>query len=209
MNFTVLSALIAAFAAALSVTFSIISFFQARKSKKAAAYSQISSIYDRLISFRIEHPEVLSLSRKWDSNMMKVVYEQKNKKDKQWVTYYTFVELCIGYCNVVFNAWYGYLIDDDSFFTQYEPLARLLMTEHNPIIKDLSDEGIYISNYIKEYRKNLQGKDFWDWEGRYKDVTKITTNASLDNSLLLKIRAEMRKMRRKRKRFRRFFGDFR
>ncbi|MCK5055439.1 MAG: hypothetical protein KAT34_02210 [Candidatus Aminicenantes bacterium] len=173
MNLTieVLAAFIAGIAALLSALFSLISFIQIRKNQKVSTFSEISALYDQLIGFRINHPEVLSLSRKWNSDMLGIIYKQANKKNKEWVKYYTFVELCIGYCNAVLHARKRKLIDKDTYENQHKPLVKLLLTEHNPIISDIIQERKYISPYIESFRQSLR-KEGWNWEKEYEELAK-------------------------------------
>lgn len=195
----VLAALVASGAAVLSAIFSLFSFYQSRKNQKTSTYNKINETYNKIITFRIEHPEVLSLSRKWNPGIMPRIYEQNNEEDKQWVVYYTFVEMCNEYCNEVLIGWIDCLLDDESFFNQYEPLVRLLQTEHNLLVNDLLRESHYISKLIKDYRQLMQEKGLWCWDDKFKDVTKITANESLDEFNYLKRKIEMKKIRRRRR----------
>ena len=173
LNAGVIAALVAGTAALLSAVFSFIALVQVRKNRKASAYTRISNLYDQLISFRIGHPEVLSLSRKWTSEKLRQVYDGSNKKNKQWVKYYTFVELCIGYCNAVIHARKRKLIGKDAYENQHKPLVKLLLTEHNPIIEDLVHEKKYISFHIRDFRQNLKKEEGWDWEEEYEELINI------------------------------------
>lgn len=136
---------------------------------------------------------------------MTKIYEQKNKEDKQWVTYYTYVEMCNEYCNEVLTSWLDCMIDDNAFFNHYEPLVRLLQTEHSLLISDMLRESHYISNLIKNYRQILHEKGLWSWDEKYKDVITITSNESLDKFKYLRRKAELKKIRWQR-RIRQLFG---
>lgn len=166
---TIAVSIIAAVAAIASVIVSIFSFMYVRRSQKNTTYQHISDLYDKLISFRVDHPEVLSLSRKWDNGKLAKVYRPTSEEDKCWTTYYTYVELCIGYCNAVLHARKKKLMDTDDFENQHEPLMKLLLTEHNPLIESLVSEHDFISKYIQEFRSDWKKKG-WDWQERYKQI---------------------------------------
>ncbi len=142
MNLTpeVLAALIAAIAAVSSVIVSLIAVRRSKKNKISSIYTDISERYDNLIRFRTQHPQVLPLSRKWETRFLKSMYYPVTDEDKQWVIYFTYVELCIGYCSSVLMARANKLLDGDSYENQYLPLVRLLLTEHAPIIGGLVNE---------------------------------------------------------------------
>ncbi|MCK5055440.1 MAG: hypothetical protein KAT34_02215 [Candidatus Aminicenantes bacterium] len=160
-------------AAVLLAVLVFFSFAQTRKDRKEAAFKHINNIYEKIIRFQTEHPEVLSLSRKWNTGMICRVYEQASAEDKQWAIYYTFVELCIGYCNAVLHARKRKLIDKDSYINQHEPFVKLLLRKHHPIIDDMVRERKYISHNIIDFRQNLKEKEGWDWEKEYKDMIKM------------------------------------
>ena len=170
---TIAAALIAAFAAIVSVIISIFSFRNVKKSQRVTTYQHINDLYDKLISFRINHPELLSLSRKWTASKLKNVYRQTSEGDKQWARYYTYVELCIGYCNAVLYARKKKFLDEGAFENQHEPLMKLLLTEHNPIIEGMVKEIEYISKYVQEYRRDLEKN--WNWKERYKEIDKFSS----------------------------------
>ena len=140
--------------AIVSVTFGLISV-------RAQAKREVAVLYDQMVKFRIEHPEVLRLSRRWIQGHFRRVYEQSEPADEEWVTYYSFVELCLGYCNAVLLSKNS--IGKASYKHYHKRLVTLLLTEHNPIIEDLIREGKYISPRIRQFREELQHEG-WNWQ---------------------------------------------
>jgi len=182
---TTVVSIIAAVAAIASVIVSTTSFFYVRKSQKTSVYQHVSGLYDKLVGFRIDHPEVLSLSRRWDQEKMVKVYRPTSDEDKDWARYFTYVELCIGYCNAVLHARNKKFMEKDDYLNQHEPLMKLLLTEHNPLIESLVIEKEFISKYIQDFRKDLEEKG-WNWKERYRYIDRIpsTTLKRPDSKIL-------------------------
>ena len=105
------------------------------------AEKEVGDIYDQMVKFRVEHPEVLELSRKWQAGNFAKVYGDGGSLDPQWVTYYSYFELCIGYCNSSILAWYGFRLGRRSFKHHHKPLIKLVLTENYPILKTIQEDG--------------------------------------------------------------------
>ena len=169
----IIAALIAAtvsvLAAIVSAAFSLSNYLFSKKIKKIEAEKDIGSIYDMLIDYRLKHPEVLALSRKWEPDFIEKIYSQKSADDKQWVIYYGYIELCIGYCNAVLYYNSTGLLEKAAYELHHEPLVKLLVTEHFPIIYGLAKEEKYVSPNINKYIESK--KNEWDWEKEYQSIT--------------------------------------
>lgn len=130
------------------------------------AEKAVGDLYDQMVRFRVEHPEVLELSRKWASGNFAQVYGDGDAVDPRWVTYYSYFELCVGYCNSAILAWYGFRLGRRSFTHHHKPLIKLVLTENYPIMRDLlhgGGEGKYLSVPLKKFMSMVEGEG-WDWE---------------------------------------------
>jgi hypothetical protein len=147
--------------------FALVSLLMTRRMQRAEIHREISILYDRLMEVRLAHPEMLDLSRTWTSGNLERIYHQTSAEDREWARYYTYVELCLGFCNAVLYARSERHLPRDAYEGQYEPLVKLLLTEHYPILRELLEAGgEYISLYVKELRREL-GQAGWDWESRH------------------------------------------
>lgn len=158
----IIGAIVSVVGAIISVTFGLISV-------RAQAQKEVEVLYDQMVKFRTEHPEVLSLSRRWTHGLWHRVYVQTEPADREWVIYYSFVELCLGYCSAVLFS--KSRLGKASYEYHHKPLVKLLLTEHNPIIEDLLREGKYISPHVKRFREELQSQG-WNWQ---KEHTKLAS----------------------------------
>ncbi len=130
---------------------------------------EVSGLYDQLIRLRVAHPEVLPLSRKWVSGAFTSVYGQGCEPDEQMVIYYSYVELCISYCNAVLVARKGRRLNRSSYLHHHQPLVKLTLVEHYPIIEELSQEGKFISILIREFRDELTATG-WNWREEHRKL---------------------------------------
>ena len=151
-------------AALVSIIFSMKSYHQAKQNQYAQAEKDASDAYDRMVNFRTSHPEVFKLAWNWKRGYFQKVYAQNNPNDKEWVYYYTYVELCLGYCNIVLSARSRRVISEIDFNDRHRRLVKLLLTENNPILEDLLVEDKYISEYIKKFRSEEIG---WKWKDEH------------------------------------------
>ena len=152
-----ISAIVAVVGAIVSVVFGLIAVH-------SRAQKEVGDLYDQMVKFRTEHPEVLRLSRSWTHDCWSKVYIQSNSDDVSWVTYYNFLELCLGYCNTVLLS--QHWLSRSSYLNHHKPLIKLLLTEHNPIIEDLLQESVYISPFIEKFRKELE-QEGWNWREQH------------------------------------------
>lgn len=133
---------------------------------RSQAEKQVSDLYDQLVQFRIAHPEVMSLSRRWEPGCLARLYAPQQQVDPDWVVYYSYVELCLGYCNAVLSARRAWRLRGSSFTHHHKQLITLILTEHNPIVEHLATKGGFISRYIIDFREELQ-REGWNWRERF------------------------------------------
>jgi hypothetical protein len=133
---------------------------------RSQAERQVGDLYDQLVQFRIAHPEVMSLSRRWEPECLARVYAPQQQVDTNWVVYYSYVELCLGYCNAVLSARRAWRLGGGSFTHYHKQLVTLILTEHNPIVEHLLTKGGFVSRYIIDFRKELQ-REGWNWREKF------------------------------------------
>lgn len=153
----------------------LIDRFAARRSEASETRTirdTIGALYDKLVDYRERHPEVLLLSREWNAECMKRVYAQESDADRAWAIYYGYVELVLGYCNNVLIA-HREILSGASYEHHHRRLARLLVTEHLPIIQDLLDDGKYTSPLIWQFMEQ-EKKDGWDWNHEHAVLPNLT-----------------------------------
>jgi hypothetical protein len=168
----IISPAIALIGALLSGLFSAMAYASERRTKRGETQRLLSDQYDRLVRYRIEHPEVLPLSRRWRNTHIGLAYGQDSPEAREWATYYTYTELCIGYCNSVLYAKQRNLIDEVAYTAQHEPLVKLLITEHWPFFADLLVQRKYISSFIADY-VDAQRKAGWDWLAEHRLIDSL------------------------------------
>lgn len=158
----VIGAVVSLLAAIVSTVFGLVAYRQSQDSQRAATESMVNGLYDRLMEFRVQHPQVLAATRQWTSDAIEHVYSPMNTSDHTWAIYYSYVELCIGYCNAVLSSVASGRLRRQIYEAQHESLVRLLLTENNPIVCDFLREGKYVSRYLVEFRQRLD-REGWDW----------------------------------------------
>jgi len=130
-------------------------FARSKRERETSIAHQINNMQEKLFKFQLDHPEVLSLGRQWSSDKISRVYQQDTAEDRQWAIYYTFIELCIAYCNTVLYAKNRKLLDILAYQQQHEPMVKLILREHQSIIDDLMRDNRYVSLYLKEFKDLL------------------------------------------------------
>jgi hypothetical protein len=144
-----------------------------RQSQRASIHRSLGNMYEELMRFRVEHPEVMRLSSDWNDDCFHAIYHQKTKTDRFWVVYYSFAELICDFSNTVLYGWDSHSLDKCAYKNHYEPLVRLLLTEHYPFIKTTID-GPYLSTLIKKFVRE-EARRGWNWEQHRKDLVGIVT----------------------------------
>ncbi len=136
-----------------------------RRGQRGQAHLEINDRYDRLMAFRVNHPEVLALSRRWSAGNFSRMYRQDNEEDRQWAIYYSYVELVLGFCNAVAYARERRLLDPGAYEAHYRPLMKLLLTVHQPLVSALLP-GPYVSAYIRDFWRTEEAAG-WDWRAEH------------------------------------------
>jgi hypothetical protein len=178
-----LGACVSLIGAVISTVFGIVAHRQSKASQFAAAESEIGNLYDNLMEFRATHPEVLPATRSWTSDKIANVYRQDSDEDRLWATYYSYVELCIGYCNSVLANRELDRLRAESYEGQHEKLVKLLLTENAPIIADFVAEGKYVSRYLLDVWNTYELGE-WNW---LEEHNLLTSFQSTPNQALQRI----------------------
>lgn len=172
MSEQITAALVAAIVSAIvALTVAVAQLRQSKNSQRSQIQHDISTKYDKMVDYRLQYPEVLSLARRWKPECFERIYNQKTDEDKTWAIYYGYVELCIAYCNAVLYANAKKFLDQDSYKSEHEPLIRLLLAEHFPILSAIARPGKYVSIYLVEHIDKLQ-QTGWNWEVTYQSLDK-------------------------------------
>ncbi|MCX6841886.1 MAG: hypothetical protein NTX53_06375 [candidate division WOR-3 bacterium] len=160
--YATIAAVVSIVGAAVAVFASFWNIRHLRLGRQTEAYRTIHESYDRVVQVRIKRPELLALARKWQASRMRGVYEQATTEDREWAVYYTYAELCIGFCNAVLQARGRKLMPHLEFENQWVHLVKLVITEHYPIISDFLGERKFVSSYLSDFVSELRDKG-WDW----------------------------------------------
>ncbi len=144
---------------------------QARLTYLSNREARIEDLYDRLMDYRLKHPEVFRLSRGWTPECLTKIYTQVDEVEKDWAIYVGYVELCISYCNVVLYAQRRRQLDADVYASHHQPLVKMLITEHFPIMHQFSQQG-FASTAIADFivRERKLG---WNWEEVYATMDQV------------------------------------
>ncbi len=163
-----LSIYIAIIGTILSALLAYLSYSLNRQSQRASMQRSIEDLYDGMIKYRAAHPEVMKLCDHWNEACFDAVYRQHNAKEEQWVIYYTYVELVSGLINAVLYGRKTRLLDKHAYHDHYQPLVKLLVTEHYPYFLSVL-QGPYLSAFVKEFVEELK-KEEWDFVGRHQKL---------------------------------------
>jgi len=165
-------ALIAAVISLVSLMLGIFNWRQTRHAFMASTEARIEDLYDRLMDYRLKHPEVFRLSRRWTPECLTKIYRQCDEEDRSWAIYIGYVELCISYCNAALVGRKRGRLSKEIYRSQYEPLMKLLITEHFSVIQQLTREGGFVSSGLSEFIKE-QRRQGWNWELEYQNMDKV------------------------------------
>lgn len=136
---------------------------------RAQAAKEVSDLYDQVIRFRVEHPEVVALARQWKPGHFAKVYGPGDPADRPLVIYHAYVELCLSYCNATLLAWRGNRLSDTRFYGYHRLLMKQMLTENNPIIEDLLARGKYVSTHLVDFRQSLDVEN-WNWREEHQQL---------------------------------------
>ena len=139
-----------------------------RQSQRTAIHRSIGDLYEKLMNFRTDYPEMMQFCHQWTEDCFNFVYHQTSAEDRQWALYYTYAELIIDFSNTVIYGRKSHLLDRKAYENHYKPLVKLLLTEHYPFISSIIT-GPYLSSFIKDFVKELE-KEGWDWSKRHRTL---------------------------------------
>jgi hypothetical protein len=161
-----LSIYIAIIGTVISALLAYLSYSLNRQSQRASMQRSIEDIYDKMVNYRAEHPEVMKLCYRWNDGSFDAIYRQRNAEEVQWVTYYNYVELVSGFLNAVLYGRKIRLLDQHAYEGHYKPLVKLLVTENYPYFLSIMDYP-YLSSFIKEFMSDLKSEG-WDFTEKHK-----------------------------------------
>ena len=119
-----------------------------------------------MVDYRLQRPEILSLARRWNDDCFSLIYDQTGPDGDAWAIYYGYVELITFYANSVLHASAHHLIDRDLYESQHEPLIKLLLAEHYPILHEIIHPDGYVTRYLVDHVDELL-RTGWNWEEAY------------------------------------------
>ena len=178
-----LSIYIAVIGTMISGILAYLSYSLNRQSQRASMQRSIEDLYDEMVGYRSEHPEVMKLCYRWNGNSFDALYRQRNAEEVQWVVYYNYAELVSGFLNAVLYGRKNRLLDQCAFEGHYKPLVKLFVTENYPYFLSISDAP-YLSSFIREFIRDLSSEG-WDFSEKHKELigavarTKLQTPAKM------------------------------
>src|ERR1700690_1146589 len=92
-----LSIYIAIIGTVISALLAYLSYSLNKQSQRASMQRSIEDIYDKMVNYRAEHPEVMKLCYRWNNDSFDAIYRQRNGEEVQWGNYYNYVELVSGF----------------------------------------------------------------------------------------------------------------
>lgn len=181
-----IGATVAFVAAIASLWVGILNWRQSRRSYGSTVHARIEDLYDRLVDYRLKHPEVFRLSRSWQPACIAKIYSQSDDEEKTWVVYFGYVELCVSFCNATLHARNRGLLDSVIYRDQLEPLVKLLVTEHLPAIKQITDEG-FASKTLVQFIAEMRQRG-WNWPVRGYWKGQVTSALRTHGVVVLRLR---------------------
>ncbi|HQT95257.1 MAG: hypothetical protein B7Z62_08285 [Deltaproteobacteria bacterium 37-65-8] len=171
MSDSILAALVAAGVSALvSLTVALAQLRQGKASHRSRIQRDISAKYDKMLDYRLQRPEVLTRAHNWGPECFAEIYSRDDDEGRTWAIYYGYVELVIFYCNAVLHARDKGLLDPGGYEYEHEPLIRLLLAEHYPILSEIVRPGGYVTRYLVEHVAELQ-RQGWDWKAEHQRLS--------------------------------------
>lgn len=165
-----LASAVALIGVASSGVLAYLAYWLNRQAQRNQAHKEIADLYDKVLVFRAEHPALLRLSRLWTADRFRAMYVQESSDDRSWAAYTAYVELCISFCNAALHGWKDHHLDRGAYEGRFKPLVKLLLTENYPLISGMLASGKYISSYIKEFVRELEENEHWDWAKMHQDL---------------------------------------
>ncbi len=132
----------------------IFTYMSQRKTIKAESFNRIGDLYDQIVIYRLEHPEVLSLGKKWKAGNLEKMYEDNNEA-KFLAFYYSYCELCIGFCDICLYHKKNNLITETEYNDFHLGLLNLVAEENRELFREVAKKK-YCSNTFKDWF------NYWD-----------------------------------------------
>lgn len=146
----------------------VLAFALTRSTSRNAAERAIGDLYLHIARLRVEHPEILSVARSWEEQDWARLYASDASAYKV-VRYYSYVELCLEFCNTALRARKNRLITGKDFTAHYESLVRYAIVENWPIINQMRDAS-YLSPYVRQEISRTESTG-WDWAAKHEKLT--------------------------------------
>jgi hypothetical protein len=181
-----LSIYIAVIGTIISALLAYLSYSLNKQSQRASMQRSIEDVYDKMVKYRAEHPEVMKLCYRWNNDSFAAIYRQRNAEEVRWANYYNYAELVSGFMNAVLYGRKIKLLDHHAYEGHYKPLVKLLVTENYPYFQSILDYP-YLSSFIKEFIHDLKNEG-WDFSEKHKKL--IGSISNVEFKTLAKIRKE-------------------
>jgi hypothetical protein len=140
-----------------AIVFTIVAFgatqYSNRKSTNADSFIRINGEYNRMVTFRLEHPEVVQLAAEWKSGHLDSV-----AMNKEIARYYSYGELCISFCTVCLYHRRSNSISKVDFDNYYSGLMDLVATENRAFFEDI-------------VKNKYCAREFKTWFGRWREFS--------------------------------------
>ena len=106
-----------------------------RKSTNADSFVQISAEYSKVVTYRLEHPEVLETGAKWQKGDL-----GKIGTDRDITRYYSYGELCISFCTICLHHRKSNSISKADSDSYYSGLMDSVASENRVFFEDMVNE---------------------------------------------------------------------
>ena len=123
----------------------ILSHYFYWKSVNAQSFSRIGDTYDKIVEYRLQHPEVLAIAKQWKKGDL-----NKIDSDSEIAKYYSYGELCIGFCDNCLYHQRSKLMSKKTFNDYYSGLMNLVAEENRYYFDEIVKKP-YCSKAFKEW----------------------------------------------------------
>jgi hypothetical protein len=140
-----------------AIVFTMVAFgvtqYSNRKSSNGDSFIRINGEYNRMVAYRLEHPEVVQLAEEWKSGKLDHL-----AKDREAAKYYSYGELCISFCTVCLYHRTSNSISKSDFENYYSGLMDLVATENRAFFEDI-------------VKNKYCAREFKSWFLRWRDLS--------------------------------------
>ena len=145
-----------------AIVFTIVAFgttlYFNRKSSNADSFIRINGEYNRMVAFRLEHPEVVQLAAEWKSGQLDSI-----ATNREIAKYYSYGELCISFCTVCLYHRRSNSISKVDFDNYYSGLMDLVATENRDFFEDI-------------VKNKYCAREFKTWLARWRELSTKSIN---------------------------------